>query len=71
VTEVSGSCQGLGFVVGYPTALSGYLIGCSPPVPVIPTPGIPIIFSGEDPELNRPQLLDRLFDILKNGVFEN
>jgi hypothetical protein len=49
--------------------LSGYLIGCSPPVPVISTPGIPILSSGEHPELNRPQLLERLFDILK--LFEN
>jgi len=28
-------------------------------------PWKPILFSGEDPELNRPQLLERLFDIFK------
>jgi hypothetical protein len=28
-------------------------------------PRNPILFSGEDPELNRPQRLERLFDILK------
>ncbi len=40
-------------IVGYPIVLSGYLIGGSPPVPVISTPGIPILFLGEDSELNR------------------
>jgi hypothetical protein len=52
-------------IVGYPIALSRYLIGVSPPIPIILTPGIPILFSSEDPELNRLQRLEGLFDILK------
>ncbi len=45
-------------IVEYPIVLNGYLIGGSPPIPVISTLGIPILFSGEDPELNRPQRLE-------------
>ncbi len=52
-------------IVKYFIVLSGYLIGGLPPVPVISTPRIPILFSGEHPKLNWPQRLEGLFDILK------
>jgi hypothetical protein len=52
-------------IVEYPIALSGYLNGGLPSVLIISTPGIPILFSGADSELNRSQRLEVLFDILK------
>jgi hypothetical protein len=52
-------------IVEYPIMLSRYLIGGLPSVLVILTPRIPILFSGKDLKLNRPQHLEGLFDILK------